>query len=220
MAATLRIPDQSRKALAQLGALTEPEFLELLEALRSIPPSLLDDDVLEPLLESVSKDAKTIVKAVLGLHYAMARSGKFVDEISREVVKALKGVQTEPSVSGDHLEALKLRVGQLLAIEALRTSTKALNVQQDEPHVYENARVLTDIRPVFLESVQNGPLAAVICHTLKLEYRTATGGEAFFVTLDNKDLEALSDILERAAAKEQACRDLLAKANLRCVTRE
>jgi hypothetical protein len=104
---------------------------------------------------------------------------------------------------------------QLLHINGpLYIMSKAAGVMTDHEHVYCDARILTDIRPVFLE-VADAPTTAVVIHTLKLVYHEGNenaGRKEFRIALDINDLRNLSDLLKRAITKSETLKTSSSKA--------
>jgi len=77
------------------------------------------------------------------------------------------------------------------------------------------ARILTDLRPVFRADAQT-PAAHVIVHNLKLSYRSGFNLEQrdFFIALDHKGLDTLTVVLERAKSKDAALEKLSEKLDI------
>ena len=53
------------------------------------------------------------------------------------------------------------------------------------------------------------PAAAVLVHMLNITYYNARRRERFAVALDQKDLDKMIDVLERARAKEKTLRSMI-----------
>jgi len=80
--------------------------------------------------------------------------------------------------------------------------------------LYCDAKILSDIRPVFGDDLSEGPISAVITHTLKLAYHEGGEHKEFFIVMDQQDLITLFEVIDRAHEKEQALTGLLQKSGI------
>ncbi|MCX6381767.1 MAG: hypothetical protein NT023_20210, partial [Armatimonadetes bacterium] len=103
---------------------------------------------------------------------------------------------------------------QILSVEQIDIIAKATSVLLDHERVYSNARVLTDIRPVFSSDVAIMPTAVLIVHMLKIGYHENGEHKEFYVALDTEDVRKLQETLERATTKDKSLKDLLGQTNL------
>jgi hypothetical protein len=113
-------------------------------------------------------------------------------------------------------EHLKERLTKLLDNQAILVAAKARLVFIEHEHYLCYARIVTDIRPVFGLDVSRKPRAAMIAHTLKLVYHEGKGKDTkeFFVALDPSSLDRLSELIERAKAKEETLKSVLGTADV------
>jgi hypothetical protein len=109
--------------------------------------------------------------------------------------------------------ALRERLIMLLSIEkTVGIIAKAGELLYTYPIVYQSARILTDVRPVFSSEKEPTPIASVISHTLVVDTSEGdTEGRAkrIFIALDSEDLTDLKRVIERASQKEAALRRIL-----------
>jgi len=106
------------------------------------------------------------------------------------------------------------RFKRLLNITTLNTLSKAIKLQRDGERLYCDAKILSDIRPVFGDDASQGPISAVITHTLKLGYHDGGDHKEFFIVLDTQDLLDLGEVIERAHQKAETLEALLEKSGL------
>lgn len=92
-----------------------------------------------------------------------------------------------------------------------------LDVMTQQGRVYQSARTLTDIRPVFGSAPEQPPLGSVIVHTVQLTYLEDLETKRFHIALDESDLRSLAAVLERALLKEQSVKSYLHKAEIPCI---
>ena len=76
--------------------------------------------------------------------------------------------------------------------------------------------MLTDIRPIFPQRVEDAPEGAVIVQTLHLDTWDRDGAtETYHVAMDEADLRELRDAIERAITKTATLRELLSRTGLK-----
>jgi hypothetical protein len=134
---------------------------------------------------------------------------EFVEDVSN-ILQAENQDRLKPD--GGDWEPFKGRLSRLLRFEQLLGITaKAYAVMSEHSHVYRNigTRVLTDIRPVFPNDLEEPLSAAVIVHTLKIAYLEGNTRKEFFVAMDNKDIHELRELLDRADKKAAKLRSIL-----------
>ncbi len=153
-------------------------------------------------------------------------SRKDVDLI-RRTLSELKGVtqqfeEEQGSVDSDFISSLftqeatansyTITANRLQdVIEIVRNSTiiafplRVAAVKNDNERNYLEARIISDIRPVFSSrnQIDGAPLATVVVHNLMLEFRSGEASKSMCVSLDRDDLLALHGVLERALAKDE-----------------
>lgn len=92
----------------------------------------------------------------------------------------------------------------------------------EHEHSFRQARIFTDIRPVFEpgQPADAPPQGGTIVHTLKISYYADNEPKDFFIALDTSDTRALRDQLERADMKAQSLKAVLAAAKVRYIDAE
>lgn len=81
-------------------------------------------------------------------------------------------------------------------------------------------RILTDIRPIFGNNVEEPPEAVVIMHTLKMAYHRGGRVDEVFFAMDETDLGDLKAAVARAELKAKSILATLAKTQLKVITEE
>ena len=113
----------------------------------------------------------------------------------------------------DEVPELERRFQQLLQSRGLQSAAKAISLRTDFPNTFCDSKILTDLRPVFGDDAQRPPSAAIITHTLKIDYHgTNRKHQEFYVTLDADDLNTLASAIQRARQKASSLRGLLNRA--------
>jgi hypothetical protein len=209
----LRIPPSQVAGLAALIGLTEVQREELLRSLQSTNPTIDLEDLSRTLSTSTSLDfdsMSAIVDALVSLHGVRENFGLDVAELVSRLQLAIEESHNDAlQPKGDWSEFQQFLSKLLSGDGGLTLTAKALYIAREHQNLFCTARVLTDLRPVFGEHIEEAPAALVPVHTLRITYHEGAGPtKDFFVALDRADLMELSALLERAIKKEQSLKKL------------
>ncbi|HEX8140687.1 MAG TPA: hypothetical protein VF544_24185 [Pyrinomonadaceae bacterium] len=219
--ASLNIPAQVANGLSIIANLKDESFQELLSGLENIPlrirqQIIFDDSGLN--LETIPYDeAKAIKEAIfplyLGRSTASVPTPTFVDDIIQSLIEG-RAKDSEWAHSEEILNRFRERLNKVLNIDRLNVISKAYDVLTEHAQTYSKARVLSDIRPVFGESIQGDPPSAVIVHMLNISYFQAGERHEFIVALDTKDVQQLMETLKRAEEKDKCLQSVISSTNM------
>jgi predicted amidohydrolase len=106
---------------------------------------------------------------------------------------------------GADRELLSRRLAALLGAECVTLFAHAQDLLSEHDNVLAEARVLTDIRPLFNENQPDLIEGAVIGHHLRLRL-LGRDPRTVDVALDDVDLARLAEAIERASLKEKRLR--------------
>jgi hypothetical protein len=208
----ITIPKSAYPAIQHLIHLGPSDFDAFLDALSKAEPSLNKDDFWKHVAKHVERIDKAVVESILHEIFLMddARSELELDGFVEAVAEAATEAKSKefPIEEGDR-KILKDRLARIFdGRKGLSITMKAMGVVADQDHLFLNARILTDIRPVFNESGDSVD-AAVIVHNLRIHYGVDRDHKDFYVVLDTGDIQALRDVLDRADAKAKCLQGLL-----------
>jgi hypothetical protein len=146
---------------------------------------------------------------------------RFVDE---QVAPALKGglvAQPEKPDAvaiariADEVEVrwTKLRSFLMVALaldDTVGAAAKAGPVMTEHERIFQDARVLTDLRPIFHPDLSERPHTAVVVHMLRLTTRDIFGEQnAQYFALDSNDIRFIRQLMDRAIKKEDTLKKLM-----------
>ena len=131
--------------------------------------------------------------------------------ISQYIDDLMEGVPSFQDLGETAVGNLRARVTEILSVSTLDLIARAHNVLLEHSQTYTISRIISDVRPVFNDDVLAEPLGAVLVHMLSVVYRSAGRRENFVVALDEKDVDQLIDVLERARNKAKTLKALLDK---------
>ena len=121
------------------------------------------------------------------------------------------GVSQSSDLELDDVERALLgeRISTVLHNPAARSVSRAVSAQTSHERDFLNARILTDLRPVFPDDARGRALAVGILNTLRIDYVESGDLKSMYMSLDKEDLEILGDQIDRARRKGDSLNDLL-----------
>ncbi len=207
------MPEGLRPGLRALIRLDPAQHTAVVEAASEIRPTLRRDDFTNQLASRLhgfsEAEVEQIADGLLGLVAGQIASDKSGEDFARSV--ALFG---ELAVPADQVENVAHRLVEYLSCESLSVAAKALDIQSEQLATYGDARILTDIRPIFSADAKVKPGSALVTHALRISYFTSRRREDFFVAMDNDDLDDLQEALNRARDKAATLSQFLREANM------
>ncbi len=214
MARSATIPEPLRKGLRDIASLSEAAFDEFLAALQTIPIEIRQHRIFPDFeLPNFPENGESLKAATFGLILGRVQPRVSVSETIEGIIKALKSANFEPS----QIETLRYRLEQILQIDSLDLIARAHSVLLEHPRTYSSARIISDVRSVFGDDVTLPPQAAVIVNTLNLICYSAGRRETIAVALDEKDIDQLMAVLERARGKTKTLRGTIEKSGVRYI---
>ena len=105
---------------------------------------------------------------------------------------------------------------KLLKSKGVRRVAKVLSLSYEYSHLFQAARIITDIRPVYDEDGE-GFLDSVVSHTFSLKYDSAGVDYSLSLALDLNDIEHLKKECERAIAKARTAKDFMEGVKIRTI---
>lgn len=219
MASLIKIPPKYREVLIGITSLSDAAMTELEAVLGGAKQALISREETSELaaqLKSIpTEKGVEIIEALLPLYMLKGSANKSTSEFIGDVINSLThGSEDEESLSDEQVKPLESRLANLLGLNAIDLSAKALSVLLEQQRIFQAARILTDIRPVFNHDASELPTSVVLIHNLKIEYLEDGEAKEFFVAMDRKDLHKLQDVLERANQKEVSIKAALTKSSL------
>jgi hypothetical protein len=210
--ARLTFPEPVWDSLARLGEFQETEFEKLTAAIDATPAALRSPARLYGLLADRAELPLDLVSDVLMGVMTIAATA------AREGLSPEAAMIDLASERPDVDQMARARLSRLLRAPLVQITVRALNIALADERLLARSRIVTDVRPIFPVDRDLGtalePQAAVITHSLRLEYHEAGEIRAFVVGLDDLDIVELQRALQRAERKAAALKALLERASL------
>lgn len=197
------LPPSLVKGLVDLAALPVPEFDAFLSFLGSIPLEIKQHRVFnipDFTIPGVADGGQSIKEVAFSLLISRAAGRVPIADFVKQVCRTLE------LDNGARLSTLHERIAAILNMESLDLVARAHDVLLEHQQTFSSARTVSDIRSVFGNDVADGPAAAVLVHMLSMVYYCDGERNNFVLALDEKDVDQLIDVLERAKAKSAALR--------------
>jgi hypothetical protein len=219
--ASVTIPESVVAGFTKIATLPEESFQEIISALRNIPLSIRQYRVFDA--EGFApqgippEEAKIIADAVFPLYRGLSTSKVALDTYVTDLSRSLRDAKPDGAEwlsSDDDFERFRERLARVLSVDSVKLVAKAHEVLVHHGNTFSTARILSDIRPVFGENVEDSPLAAVIVHMLNVVYYEGDTRKELVVALDTKDIQLLMDALKRAEAKTDSLKKIIASTRM------
>lgn len=214
--ASARFSPNTLAALAAIRELEVPKLQDLIQRLRALSPAPLKTSTLrDQLKEAFGEKAGQVAPQLLGLYGGKRinrwKPRKLVQNLTRDLA-----LLEEDRWTDDELEkwrGLEPLLEDLFGIEVLDTASKAIDLAYEYANLFQSARIVTDIRPVFDESASE-IAAAVISQTLRIYFSSEEGDHSLSIALDQLDLERLRESCDRAIKKARVAQKLIGESKV------
>lgn len=209
--AELSVPPRHRAHLGRLADLSSEERSQLVEALTALPAFTAMPDVAERLKAVITsetiEEARALAEALIAL--SAQRAVWSARDLAARVARS-----EDLAVTEDRRDSFADFLAELIEAKALVTMGKAIDVMTEHAHVYQSARLMTDIRPIFRDEPDAKPTGAALIGLLVLNHTTNGRRQSIHVAMDRADLHELRTVVDRAITKMDSLRSFLDKAEL------
>lgn len=190
----------------------------LLSALDEAPLMINTDALTERLateVEALSQDSlEDILWALLSVYSLREEFDLTTSEAAGHITQAVRESASEDLGLTDE-DQFEERLVALLSSGKLDLIGKASALTLEQEHFMREARIVTDIRPIFGSDPANHPNGAVLVHTLRITYIDDSNQRRdFYVAMDAADVSNLQGSLKRAEQKAGSLKSMLEAAEV------
>jgi len=198
--AITRIPDRYQLGLSKIKQLSNEMVDSLVGALSTAPRTSKFSELKSHVLLNVKgiepDDIEEIVSTLYSLYLARTDEempvGKFVSQLPRAMRASGR---KDLVVSSEERPAFDEKLIKLLSVEPVIITSKSNILKFQFEKTFCDARIISDIRPVF-EKPEERPITALVTHTLKIEFHGSDGKhDEFYLALDDDDLAKLKKVI-------------------------
>jgi hypothetical protein len=215
--AKFTIPEEDWEAFSTLFSL-KPEkkkaFLEIIKDPANVPHA---DDFAKHFGSIIGKDhkeAQQAIEVLFKLYNLFDYTGDDAESIISTVIDSFKDIsrKVKKGTSHTNLESFRAFLIELLSLhETLGVRAKAYRLMPQHQHTFRRSEIYSDIRAIFRRDKPDiKPAAAVIVHSLKIDYYEDYEEKAFYFGLSEKDLHQLMNTIERAIKKHDCLKTMIA----------
>lgn len=210
------IPEEDWEAFVGLFSLElekKKAFLEIIKDSANVPHA---DDFAKHFVATTGKDRKEadkLVDVLFKIYNLYDRSGEGIEANVIAFINALRDIdrkELKEAPPGD-IELFSLFLKEVLSLhDTLGVRAKAYRLMPQHQHIFNRSEIYSDIRAVFRpENPDIKPTAAVIVHSLKIDYHEDYEIKAFYFGLNENDLRQLMNTVERAIKKHECLKAMI-----------
>ena len=220
--AELQVPPGQERALVRFLSLDQTLCERLLDALSSAKPRLLVANLATDLSSKVGMDEEElhdVLEMLTSLYVSLDRFEGSVEEFAGMVVETLRKMNRDDltPTAGDWV-AFQGYLARILSLhDSLGVTSKANEIMFENERVYCDARIVSDLRPVFRFHLEGGPAGAVVVHSMRLTYHEGRRLREFYIAMDKDDVEQLKKLLNRAEKKHEMIKALAARSGVNVI---
>jgi len=215
--AITRIPEPYRSGLAKVRTLSASDVDAMSNALANCPLNGGLKGMIATVCEQApglkTDDVEDIVRVLYSLYIYRGDSETPLTSFVPELIKAMRGSGKDLVLSEEDKSPFQDKITKLLSINAVALAAKAELLRTDYAKAFYDAKIMTDIRPMFTKPEEK-PLGAAVTHMLKIEYHEEGDHKNFYIFLDANDLEKLRKVVERAEVKALSLQSMIKSASL------
>ena len=212
------VPAGYRLGFSKIKRLRPADFEAVATALENSPMvgglKELASAVLQQVPSLKRNDIELILRSLFSLSVFLADEETPLSENLSSLSSAMQATgNTDLALSEDEKVEFERRLDRLLRINAVSVAAKVQRLRLDYSNIFEDAKILTDVRPIF-DKPENRPIGCAIAHVLRITYHEGGGHKEFYVALDADDIQSVKKVLERAEAKASSLKSVLQAAAL------
>jgi len=217
----LEIPKKYERGFVVIKSLSDSDIKQVVEVLGAASPASEFSDILPSLLPRLPEvpegDVQKFLETLYSLYSYRSHLDAPIDEFVGDLSEAIRESENEEvqTSNPDQLALLENRLKSLLTVPSLSMRSKARALRTDFANIFLDAKIISDIRPVWDGDVKELPGGAVITQTLKLEYSHAGGTGELYLYLDKEDIELLVSALTRAKQKVATLESLAQRSSMK-----
>ncbi len=213
-----KIPEQYRLGFARIKALPPEDVERVVAGLKKSPITGGQRGMISVVSAEASnlkkEDVQHIVTTLHSLYVYRSDADTPLPSFVSELISAMRATNDKALVlSVEEENEFQDKVSRLLSVAESAIASKVEIVKSDYAKTFHDAKILTDIRPVFARPEEQ-PIGAAINHTLKIEYHEEGEHKYFYIMLDATDVEKMRKVLQRAGEKASTLRSLLKSAGV------
>ena len=202
---SLSVPEDLVPAFAQLHGLSDSEYSAVHDVLSTAEPNQDFVAIASEKSELKESVVRALVRAISSLVGISTIFELTTDEAADQVASS-----PDLKVPEEEQQQLSARIKSLASCRCIRLREKIATLGREHQRVFLDARIMTDVRPIFGDEVESELEGVLVSHTLKLEYLDEEKNVgAFHIVLDNQDIGTVEKCIARAKDKNERVASIL-----------
>ncbi len=209
--AKVYIPDDVFPGFTELAKLPHEKVVKFASFLRNITVRINFEDFLSEIDDYLSsqlkiRSSRQIVETLISLGDLIGKANFNSEVTATSLTESFKELSAEELTSKE-LKALKSNLILILSnSQNLKLTLKALELAHEGENVFREAKIITDIRVIFNEDLDEKGRNSMILHRLHIAFKKNKRPDDIYMTMDLQDLNLLRDGIDRAIRKEEIIR--------------
>ena len=213
----LNIPPKFASELIQLSKKPISEFEKLAKAVSTAKqPSIRASELFDFLAAKSDREyAAVLIKQLLSLSKFRRSKGKDSSAVVSGLIEGIRKSSIEDSVE-EWFVSVRNVLEVFLDSDWVRLTAKTMSLSIDYEQIFIDSDIVTDIRPVF-DGARDQVVGGIVTQQLKIRYLSSINGEnscELSLALDQEDIDALIEELQKASKKAVSAQKFLLKSGL------
>lgn len=211
-----KMPKDVKTGLETLASLSEGQMDFLLGIIATQPASLNEKKYIRSIAEKFKAESgETFPEGIAdAIRTALTINGAIQDEeISPSEIAEGIAKDDELEVNPELRTVLQERLTALIGAESVEVSKKARSLWTGNERNYSNAKIVTEVRPVFYQREESPDAkkswsSSVVVHTLQIGFDCNGKEEKFFTVMDIRDIKQLKAVLDTAIEADDNIKEI------------
>lgn len=174
----------------------------------------LINDALPPEKRTGSSEVvESLGRVILGLGGLELRGFGDLNGLLDDLDSDLREVWADDQSKIERWNRIRPLLAQILSIDAVRMTIKALDVSYEYANLLQYSRIMTDVRPIFNEGGDQIE-GAVVSFTLRMSFLNAGQPKSLSIAVDAADLKILVEQCQRALRKAETAKRRFSSADI------
>lgn len=210
--AIFHIPSRHIAVFDIISTLSRAEAETFAQTLNQVPIGYGPEHAAEYVVDTLGKDPSDLssFESIASVIYSMLHLA-FSEKLELDEIIADAVAVYESEREGLSEEKKELLIENLRSLagtnKVAKFTVKALSLQIENERRFSSAKILSDVRIVFDDDLNNENPNAIINHILRLRYIEDDERKNMFIALDTDDLSDLRDVINRAIEKDDILRN-------------
>ncbi|MDZ4707915.1 MAG: hypothetical protein SH818_05885, partial [Saprospiraceae bacterium] len=206
--AKISIPPRVLPGFIELSSITPEQVEGISSFLNQMKVGTKFSDIQEYFQSILGiKSSRSIVNTLSTFGEILEPTQSNFEDLTNDLIESVIELTTnekEIDLSESKILSLKNNLLEIFSnSNNLKLTLKAIKVGVENENLYGEASIISDIRLVFNDELEEATRNGIILHRLHINFRNKRKEDEIFLTLDLQDLKNLKENIERAVKKEE-----------------